>query len=305
MTHIFFDDELRARLSAHDAIRWMGEAIDEHHLGHMESPARLGVDLAGSPLIFTTGRLKGSWYGYRSYGPTTGLSTQQVVVVHDETSGEVSAISVGNELGPRRTGAIGAVAVDALTSPRATTMAIIGTGPQALTQLWAISAVRQLADVKVFSRDASRRDAFVQRARSHSHAPCRSVSSAREAVRGADLVILATTSSTPVIDTQWLEPNAYVATLGPKQMGRSEFPADLAGVAVAIVTDSLSQIDAYDPPTVLVETSQRQRVTTLGRVRADQVKPRGEGITLFFSVGLAGTEVYLLNQLAMTVASTS
>ena len=301
MTRIFFDDEIRAHLSVHDAIRWMGEAIDEHHESRMESPARVAIDLAGPQLILTTGRLKGSWYGYRAYGFATGPSAEQVVVVHDETSGVVRAVSVGNELGPRRTGAIGGVAADTLASPRATTMAIIGTGPQALTQLWAISAVRPLQDVKVFSRDEVRREAFVQRAASVSSSPCRSVSSAREALRGADIVVLATTSLTPVIDTHWLEPNAYVTTLGPKQCGRSEFAADLTTAAIAIVTDSLAQIDAYDPPSVLIETSQRARVTTLGRMRADQVEPLKQGITLFFSVGLAGTEVYLLDQLAKSV----
>ena len=163
MTRIFFDDEIRARLSVHDAIRWMGEAIDEHHEGRMESPARLMIDLAGPQMIFTTGRLKGSWYGYRAYGSANGLATEQVVVVRDETSGAVRAVSVGNVLGPRRTGAIGAVAADPLASPRAATMAIIGTGPQALTQLWARSAVRPLEDVKVFSRDATR-SCNVQRA---------------------------------------------------------------------------------------------------------------------------------------------
>ena len=285
----------------HDANRWMGEAIDEHHEGRMESPARVKIDLADSQLIFTTGGLKGSWYGYRSYGFATGPSAHQVVVVHDEMSGVVRAVSVGNELGPRRTGAIGAVAAHALASLRATTMAIIGTGRQALTQLWAISAVRPLEDIKVFSRDENRRNAFVQRAARVSNAPCRSVSSAREALRGADIVILATTSSTPVIDTQWLETNAYVTTLGPKQFGHSEFASDLTTVAATIVTDSLAQIDAYDPPSVLFETGQRARVVSLGRIRANRTEPLTEGITVFFSVGLAGTEVYLLDQLANSV----
>jgi ornithine cyclodeaminase len=99
--------------------------------------------------------------------------------VHDETTGAVRAIAVGNELGPRRTGAIGTVAADALASPTATVAAIIGTGTQAATQLWALSAVRNLSEVRIFSRNQARRDAFVKRAEVLTRAECHSASSAR------------------------------------------------------------------------------------------------------------------------------
>lgn len=89
-----------------------------------------------------------------------------------------------------------------------------------------------------------------------------------------------------------------------KQRARSEFAADLTNIAASIVPDSLAQIEVYDPPSILSESSQRARVTTLGRVRADQVEPLKQGITLFSSVGLARPEVDLLDQLAKTVEST-
>jgi alanine dehydrogenase len=64
-----------------------------------------------------------------------------VVVVHDESSGQVRAVAIGNELGPRRTGAIGALAADELAPADARTVAVIGSGVQAYTQVWALSAV--------------------------------------------------------------------------------------------------------------------------------------------------------------------
>ena len=54
--------------------------------------------------MFTTGRLRGSWFGYRSYDTVSDGPGTQLVVVHDDASGEIRAIAVGNELGPRRTG---------------------------------------------------------------------------------------------------------------------------------------------------------------------------------------------------------
>lgn len=95
--------------------------------------ARVHADLGDGRIVFTTGRLRGSWFGYRSYDTFAAEPGSQLVAVHDESSGEMRAIAIGNELGPRRTGAIGAVAAEALASPTATDAAIIGTGTQALT----------------------------------------------------------------------------------------------------------------------------------------------------------------------------
>lgn len=298
MTRIFYDDEIRSQLCASDAVRWMGEAVDDHHGGILVAPPRTHADLGDERILFTAGHLRGSWFGYRSYDTFQAEPGEQVVVLHDEATGTVRAIAVGNELGPRRTGAIGAVAADALASPTATVVAIIGTGTQAATQLWALSAVRKLSEVRIFSRSQARRDAFAEMAKALTGAECRSVSSPRSAVKGADIVILATSSPTPVIEADWLESGAYVTTLGPKQQGRAEFGIDLPAIATVIVTDSIAQIDAYDPPNVLVGTSQRDRLVSLGAVRAGAVaRPEPDRISLFFSVGLAGTEVYLLHRL--------
>ena len=144
------DEDIRSQLCARDAVRWMGEAIDAHHRGDLVAPARVHADLGDGRLVFTTGRLRGSWFDYRSYDTFPAGPGSQVVVVHDEASGTARAIAVGNELGPRRVGAIGAAAADVLASPEAAVAAIIGTGTQAVTQLWALPAVRDLGEVRVF-----------------------------------------------------------------------------------------------------------------------------------------------------------
>jgi ornithine cyclodeaminase/alanine dehydrogenase-like protein (mu-crystallin family) len=302
VSRIFDDDDIRSRLDARDAVRWMGEAIDAHHRGDLISPPRTHADLGAGRIMFTTGRLRGSWFGYRSYDTFPAEPGSQVVVVQQEASGQVRAIAIGNELGPRRVGAIGAVAADALAPQAAGVAAIIGTGTQAQAQLWALPVVRQLSEVRVYSRDPERRDAFAKLARRLTSVPCHPVPTARDAVTGAQIVILATSSPVPVIDTGWLEPGSYVSTLGPKQQGRAEFGPDLAAAAAVVVTDSLAQIDAYDPPNVLVGTPQHERLVSLGALRAGQARGPEPGETrVFFSVGLAGTEAFLLDRLATSL----
>ena len=62
-------------------------------------------------------------------------------------------------------------------------------------------------------------------------------------------------------------------------------------------------MDAYDPPNVLVGTPQRERLVSLGALRAGQAsRPQPGEIRVFFSVGLAGTEAFLLDRLATRIA---
>jgi ornithine cyclodeaminase len=186
------------------------------------------------------------------------------------------------------------VAVDALAKPGAETLALIGTGTQAFTQLWAISAVRWLSSVRAFSRDRDRRIAFASRASEELGLPISAVGSAREAVEGADIVVLATSSATPVIDPAWVKDGAFVTTLGPKQVGRAEFGPELIDRADLVVTDSVAQTRAYDPPFILSGTPQHDRLISLGTALSGDVTG---GTVLFCSVGLAGTEAYLLARL--------
>ena len=254
---------------------------------------------AAVALVFTTGALDARWFGYRSYDSFDVDPGEQLVVVHDAADGRVRGIAVGNELGRRRVGAIGGVAADTLARSDSRSLAVIGTGTQAWAQLCAISAVRDLAEVRVHSRGAERRRAFAGRAESELGLAARATPAAREAVEGADIVVLATNSAIPVIDPDWLAPGSFSTTVGPKQVGRAEFGPELAAVSDLVFADSVAQISAYDPPNVLVGTPQQHRVVSLGAVLAGDARGRTgeEQRVLFCSVGLAGTEAFLLDRL--------
>jgi ornithine cyclodeaminase len=260
----------------------------------------VAADLGDGRLIFTTGARAGRWFGYRSYDTFGASPGAQVVVVHDWRTGLVTAVAVGHELSRRRTGALGGVAVDVLARPGAAELALIGTGAQAWAQLWAISTVRPLAGVRVWSRDAGHRENFARRARAELGVPASPARGAQDAVHGADIVILATSSEEPVLDPGWLADGCHVTSLGPKQRGRAEFGTALAGRADVLVTDSLAQAHGYQPPFVLDGTPHMGRLTGLGAVIEGAVPGRTDPgqVTLFCSVGLAGTEVHLLAELA-------
>jgi ornithine cyclodeaminase/alanine dehydrogenase-like protein (mu-crystallin family) len=299
MTMTLTDAEVRDGLTAAGSVATMREAVLAAHRGELVAPARSVTDLGEGRLLFTVGRWQGRWLGYRSYDTFDrnhpDARDDQVVVVHNDRTGRLLGIVVGAELGRRRTGALGGVAADALAQPAASTLGLVGAGRQAWAQLWAVSAVRQLDTVRVYSRDEGRRRKFAERAAEELGVAATAAPSAQATVEDADIVILATNSSEPVIHTDWLAAGCHVTTLGPKQHGRSEFAEDLLDIATALVTDSPAQLDAYDPPALASADRHAGRVASLGAVLAGDAPGRtgDSDRTVYLSVGLAGTEVAL------------
>lgn len=293
---VLTDDDVRRSLSAADAVAWMREAVLAHAAGELLAPPRVSAHVGDGRIVLTAGAGPG-WYGYRAYD-TFGLpGGEQVVAVHDGETGRVSAIAVGSALGQRRTSALGGVAHDALAGRGPLTVAVIGSGRQALGQHWALRAVREVGHTSVYSRDPEHRDAAVEELRAEHERPVLPAGSAQEAVEGADVVLLATTSSTPVIRTAWLGPDTYVAALGPKALGGAEYDDDLLDTASVVTSDSVEQLRDLTPSALT------PAVDAALRPLADLVAtaPPASGRRVYLSVGLAGTEPYLLRRLVASL----
>lgn len=128
--------------------------------------------------------------------------------------------------GPRsRPGAaaIGALAMTALAPPDATRMALIGTGTQAWHQLWALHDIQEPWKTSRCTPPTRSTAPGFCASRDELGLPARAVDSARAAVTDGPMVVLARHSPEPVIDASWLAPGAYLATVGPKQVGHHEF----------------------------------------------------------------------------------
>ncbi|WP_435332526.1 ornithine cyclodeaminase family protein [Haloarchaeobius sp. TZWWS8] len=132
----------------------------------------------------------------------------------DAESGAPLALLDGASMNPYKTGAAGAVAVDALARDDASNLAIIGTGAQARGQLKATMTVRDFETVNVFSPTKENREAFAAEMNERYDATIAAVASSSAAVEGADVVITATTASEPVFDGDLLDPGTHVTAMG-------------------------------------------------------------------------------------------
>lgn len=145
-----------------------------------------------------------------------------VTPLFDAASGELLAILDGASMNPFKTGAAGAVGVDALAREDARTLGIVGTGPQARGQLHATATVRDFEAVRVYSRTPEHRREFAAEYDETLEADVRAVDGSAAAVEGADVVITATTASEPVFDGDRLAPGAHVTAMGQYDAGKRE-----------------------------------------------------------------------------------
>jgi alanine dehydrogenase len=250
------------------------------------------ADIGELTLAFTVGGYPSGMVGFRVYGTWPGDSDQAVLAW--DHRGRLRGVVVGWELGARRTGALGGAAAAALARPDVATVGVVGSGRQAWSQLWALTAVLAPSEVRVYSPTGEHRAQFAERSRSELGLAARAASSAEGAVAEADLVILATLSRTPVIDAGWIKDGAHVTTVGPKTVTAHETPPQLAERAALVASDSPEQALAYGQPFFterpLVHLGAVLDGAAPGRKDADE-------ITLYCSTGLAGSEVVIASAL--------
>jgi ornithine cyclodeaminase/alanine dehydrogenase-like protein (mu-crystallin family) len=131
-----------------------------------------------------------------------------------------------------------------MARPNAGKVGLIGAGRQARTQIQALHCVRCVSEVAVFARTRAKQTTFCEQLESELALPVRAAKSAAEAVRGADIVVTATTSSTPVLMSEWLAPGTHVNAMGANAASRRELDPQIVLRAAMVVTDDIEQAKA-------------------------------------------------------------
>jgi len=164
-----------------------------------------------------------------------------LVPLYEMASGDLLALIEADYMGQQRTGAASGVATKYLARKNSRVVAIIGTGGQAKTQLEAVAAVRKLESARAFGRDAAKRQKFCAEMSARLGIPVQPCASAAEAVRGADIVSTATTTSQPVVSGADLAPGAHINAIGANHAHKRELDDEAVASADVIVVDSIEQ----------------------------------------------------------------
>jgi ornithine cyclodeaminase/alanine dehydrogenase len=235
--------------------------------------------------------------GWKCY-TTTGRGARFHVGLYDAKSGELVALIEADRLGQLRTGATTGVAAARLALPSASEMGLFGAGHQAETQLEGVAAVRRLSRVLVYSRNATRIEAFAARMAGRLGIEVTLVARPEEAVKNLPIVVTATTSATPVFRGSDVAEGALVCAVGSNWPNRAEVDTEVIQRANAIVCDSVEACrnEAGD----FREAIERgvfswSSAIELADVVAGRVNARRDerSVVVFKSVGLAIEDVAL------------
>ena len=152
---------------------------------------------------------------------------QGIVVAYDGETGAVSCIADAEPITKIRTGCATAVATDALARADAEVLAVFGTGIQAEAHLRAVPLVRRFREILLWGRSPERTRTFAERMSGQVEKAIVPVSSAREAAERADVICTVTSSSMPVVLSEWVKPGTHINLVGSSYLGPVEIDSAL------------------------------------------------------------------------------
>jgi ornithine cyclodeaminase len=136
------------------------------------------------------------------------------VLLFDGATGELLALVNASAITAIRTAAVSALATRLLANDDAGDLAIIGAGVQARTHLPAMACVRNLRRVRVTARRLERAQQLSKDLQPHFPVRIEAAETVAAAVRGADLIVTATTSREPVLQREWISSGAHINAIG-------------------------------------------------------------------------------------------
>jgi len=233
--------------------------------------------------------------------PARGLDTHLgAVLLHSGETGELLAVMNASAITAIRTAAVSAVATKLLARDDAHTLAIIGAGVQAKSHLDAIPQVRDIREVRVFSRTRSKAEDVgrasarpLEAGRAEARPTFVVVDSVEEAVRGADIIVTATSSREPIVKREWIAPGTHINAVGSSIAAARELDAATVAASSLFVDRRESTVnESGDYLMALREgaISAAEHIRAeLGEILIGVARGRTshDEITLFKSLGLA------------------
>jgi len=285
-----------------DCIAVMEEALRDLALGRVEQPLRMIVKpeaapglmafmpcyRAGAPGAFGV-KIVGVFHGNVARGTD---SHQGAVLLFDGETGEPLAAMNASAITAIRTAAVSGLATRLLANPDAGDLAIVGAGVQARSHLRAMACVRRLRRVRVASRSLERARRFAAEMAPHVPVPIEATASVEQAVRGADLVVTATSAAEPVLRRGWIAAGAHLNVVGASLPTTRE--VDGATMAAAVVFVDRRESARSEAGDYLLAVKEGAVGTDCIRAELGEVvtgtrpgRSSPQEITLFKSLGLA------------------
>jgi alanine dehydrogenase len=299
------ESDVRALLPMRELIPAMQAALVAFSTGRVEQPLRTVLEVSESKAFFGVmpaylpdrGALGTKLVTVFGSNLDRGLPSHlATIVLLDSTTGELRAVMDGRYITEARTAAVSAVSAQLLSRPEASTLAMIGTGVQARSHLEALGLVRELRELRVWSPTPSHREDFAREAGRNHQMKINVANSAEEAVSGADLVALVSSSRQPVVRSEWIADGAHICAVGACRPDQREMDSSLVRRARLFVDSRKGALaEAGDIVIPIGEgvIDAMHIAGELGEVAAGTIAGRttASEVTLFKSLGMAVEDV--------------
>ncbi|WP_241070147.1 ornithine cyclodeaminase family protein [Achromobacter insuavis] len=287
--------QVTALLTLDEAIPALGTGLSMQAQGLAASMPKTMLQFGQSNLHALGARL-GHYVGTKSWAHTDG-GTCPLLLLWNAEDGQLAAIIEAFALGNMRTGGTTGVATDWLARPDARVLAMAGAGKQAMSQVAAVLAVRDIEEIRVYTPTEASRDAFALRIaeafpdRGLRVKACASMAAACD---GADVVTLATRARTPFVDAGMLQRGAHLNAIGAIAPDREEFCQDVFDRAGVIAVDDLSSVQRLSREFRTRYGEDWETVQTLStRIHDGARRPADADLTLFKAMGMGLSDLAL------------
>jgi ornithine cyclodeaminase/alanine dehydrogenase-like protein (mu-crystallin family) len=282
----FDEEQVRALLSYDALIPAIRQALMDFSAGRVQQPVRTIVPVTSH----------GGWFGVMPavYGTVMGakmvtfypgnadrqMHTHMAIIqLFRSDTGEPLATMDGRLITEMRTAAVSAVAIDHLAHPEAKVLGILGSGVQARSHVRALAGIRSFAEVRVWSRSPDHAQQFAGEIGAR-------VTTAEQAVSGADVVLALTSSPVPVLFGRWLSPDAMVCAIGAATPDRRELDDEVMRGAVVVESREAALKEAGD-----IVLARAQVAAEIGELLNGAQIDRGGRPVVFKSVGIAVEDI--------------
>jgi ornithine cyclodeaminase/alanine dehydrogenase-like protein (mu-crystallin family) len=277
----FDEDKVRQLLQIDELIGAMRQVLAEFSAGQWQQPVR-GV-LAQHGGFFGVMPASGDAMGIKIvtfYPSNAELPTHMAVIaLFDPKTGQPLALMDGRYITEMRTAAVSAVATDALAARDAKVLALLGAGVQAGAHLELLRHVRDFEEVRVWNHHPEKAERF---AAEHGI----KAMELEPAVRGADVVVTATSAREPILKGAWLKPGAHVNAVGASRPDWRELDDDAMHNLVIVDSYEGARKEAGD-----VILSGATPFAELGEIFTGTKRVEAGRTTIFKSLGMAVEDV--------------
>jgi ornithine cyclodeaminase/alanine dehydrogenase-like protein (mu-crystallin family) len=282
------EEQVRQHLRMADLILAMEKALMDFSAGKMTQPVRSVVKVevaAATGFLGLMPALTPDGLGLKAvtFYPSNaerGIPTHMATIfLVDPQTGTPLAVMDGTLITEMRTAAVSAAATKLLGPPDAKILAILGSGVQARSHVEALQLVRNFEEIRVWSPNTEHVQRFAKEVGAKA-------TTAEEAVREADVVVVATSSKTLVLKGAWLKPGGHVNAIGACRPDWRELDDEAMSNVVFVDSREGAMKESGD-----VILSGAEIYAELGEGLAGKVSSRANETTIFKSLGMAVEDI--------------